>query len=119
MYVLLKTLQILLDGLIHFAEVYFFFAQTFGDEVQSFALVSIYSPPNEYLLETTHSTLVVCKYEGNTGLLVIDVKAILSVVAMIPFPCNIDGHGNQYFMVEKMGLGVAGTDTLENNEWTE
>ena len=116
MYVLSKTLQILHDGCIHFAEVYFFFTQTIGDELPSFALVSLYAPPNEHLLETTCNTLVVCQSEGETSLIVIDIKAILSVVAMIPFPYTIDGHNDQYFMIEKMGLDVAGVDALENDE---
>jgi hypothetical protein len=44
------------------------------------------------------------------------VKSILSVVAMIPFPFLIDGHGEQYFMVEQIGLDVIEVDNLEDNE---
>ena len=42
--------------------------------------------------------------------MVIDVRSILSVVAMIPFPFCLDGYNNQYFMVEKIGLDVIEAD---------
>ena len=38
--------------------------------------------------------------------MVIDVRLILSVVAMVPFPFLVDGHKDQYFMIEKIGLDV-------------
>lgn len=87
-----------------------------GGETRAFALVSPYSPPIQYLLEVSNSTLVVCMYQGEDVLWVIDVKSILSVVAMIPFPYTIDGHNDYYFMVEKVGLDVVEADTQEDNE---
>jgi hypothetical protein len=86
-----------------------------GNESRAFALVSLYSPPNEYLLKYTNTTLAVCRYRGERSLVVIGVKSILSVVAMVPFPFSIDGHGDQYFMIEKMGLDVAEADDPEDN----
>ena len=114
MYVL-KESQISRHGVICFAEVHFYFIKMFGDEQRAFALVSLYSPPNEYILRSTYDTLVVCRYQGG-ALTVIDVKSILSVVAMARFPFLIDGHGNQYFMIEKMGLDVIEADVLEDDE---
>lgn len=49
-------------------------------------------------------------------LVVIDVKSILAVVAMVPFPFLIDGHGDQYFMIEQIGLDVVDGDDPEDNE---
>ena len=71
MYVRTKALQILHHGVIHFAEVRFYFFKMFGEDLQAFALVSLYSPPNEYLLQTTSDTLVVCRYQGDGALTVI------------------------------------------------
>jgi hypothetical protein len=88
----------------------------FGDELRAFALVSFYSPPNEYLLRYTQTTLAVCRHHSESPLVVIDAKSILSVVAMVPFPFSIDGHGDQYFMIEKIGLDVVEVDDPIDDE---
>jgi len=44
-------------------------------------------------------------------MVVINVKEILSVIAMVPFPFTIRGRGNQYFMIEQIGLDVVEVDT--------
>ena len=84
--------------------------------MRALALVSPYSPPNKYLLEVSYSALVVCMHQGEDTLLVIDVKAILSVVAMVPFPYAIDGCTNYYAMIEKVGLDVVEIDLQEDAE---
>ena len=38
--------------------------------------------------------------------MVIDVKCILSVVAMVPLQCAINGLDDYYFVIEKIGLDV-------------
>ena len=80
-----------------------------------FALVLPYSPVNKHLFEVSNSTLVVCMYQEDVSL-VIDVKAILSVVAMVPFYYAINGHQDFYFMVEKIGLDILDVDTQEDIE---
>ena len=109
-------IQILHKGVIHFAEVQFYFVETFGDVPRALALVSIYSPPDEHLLQQSSTTLVVCGYQGEEALTVIDVKSILSVVAMVPFPFLVGGHGNQYFIIEKIGLDILEADDPEDDE---
>ena len=47
---------------------------------------------------------------------VIDIKSILSVVAMVPFNFLIDNCSDQYYMIEKVGLDVAEVDIPEDNE---
>ena len=116
MYVHTKTLQILHHGVIHFTEVSFYFFKMFGEGLRAFALVLLYSLPNEYLLWTMSDTLAVCRYQGDGVLTVIDVKLVLSVMAMVPFPFLIDGHSDQYFMIEKVGLDVIEVDALEDNK---
>jgi len=78
----------------------------FGDTPRALALVSIYSPPDEYLLRHTHTTLAVCRRQGEEVLVVIDAKSILSAVAIVPFPFIVGGYDEQYFVVEKIGLDV-------------
>ena len=113
---MLKSPQILRDDVIHFAEVKFYFTKTFDGETRAFALVSPYSPPNEYLLRSSHDTLVVCRLEGEAIMWVIGVKAILSVVAMVPFPFLLDNRDNNYFVVEKVGLDVIEADDAQDDD---
>ena len=76
--------------------------------------ISPYSAPDEYLLQVSNSTLVVCRYQDGDTLWVINVRSILSVVAMIPFPFLLNGHDNYYYIVEKIGLDVIDVDAQEN-----
>lgn len=77
-------------------------------------MVSLYSPPDERLFQLTHGTLIVCEYQSEQALIVINVKSILSVVAMIPFPFIAGGNENQYFTIEKIGLDVIDTEDPED-----
>lgn len=108
-------MQIVHKNAIHFAEVYYYFVATFGGTSRALALVSIFSPPDEHLLQHSHTTLIVCGYQGENALAVIDAKSIISVVAMVPFPFLVGGQDNQYYVVEKIGLDVLEVDT-ENDE---
>jgi hypothetical protein len=71
------------------------------------ALVSLYSLPHKELLEYSHHTLLSCVYEGDAYLQVIDIKAIMSVVAMVPHHPFSEDPLDRYFVVEKPGLDVA------------
>ena len=90
--------------------------KTFGNTSEALAVVSLYSPPNEYLLRLTHDTLCVCEYQGEGAVVVVSITSILSVVAMVPFPFLIEGRSNQFFMIEKIGLDVAGTDSTVDTD---
>jgi hypothetical protein len=48
-----------------------------------------------------------CVYEGDAYLQVIDIKSILSVVAMVPHHPIAEDPLDRYFVVEKPGLDVA------------
>jgi hypothetical protein len=109
-------LKFLHQDAVYVGEVKYYFFKIFGVELRAFALVSLFSPPNEHILKSTQTTLPVCRYYGERMLMVIDVVSILSVVAMIPYPFFIDGHGEQYFMVEQIGLDVIEVDSLEDHE---
>ena len=84
--------------------------------MRAFALVSLYSPPNRYLLQKSSGALAVCEHRGDEALVVIEAKSILSVVAMVPFNFLLDGRNNQYFMIEKVGLDVVEADVPEDDE---
>lgn len=72
------------------------------------ALVSVYSTPDKDLLRKSHQTLWVCKYQGTGALEVMDVKSILSVVAMVPLPHSDEAErSSSFFVAEKPGLEVA------------
>ena len=64
------------------------------------------------MLHLTHDTLCVCGDQGEGAVVVIDVKSILSVVAMVPFPFIVGGRSKQYFMIEQIGLDIVKTDVL-------
>ena len=112
----LKVPQIFYQDLINFAEVKFYFMKTFRGETRAFALVSLYSPADEYLVNHSHGTLIVCRYQGEAAFVVIDVKSILSVVAMVPFRYAVDNLYEQYFMIEKIGLEVVDVDIQEDEQ---
>ncbi len=73
--------------------------------IKTCALISLYSPPDKFLLEKSVGALAVCKYRGFSSLKVIPTSSILSVVAMVPFPADEDE--NAFFLVEKLGLEIA------------
>ena len=68
------------------------------------ALVSLYSRPDATLLQSSSNTLWSCQYQGVEGFRVVEVKSIMSVVAIVPLP-----HGDlgSCFVAEKLGLEVA------------
>jgi hypothetical protein len=107
--------QILHEDAIHFAEVHFYFLKSFGGTPRALALVSLYSSPDEHLLSQSHATLLVCWHQ-RAILTVIDVKSILSVVAMVPFPFSVAGHVDQFFVIEKIGLDVVEVDDNVDDE---
>jgi hypothetical protein len=96
-----------------FAEVQYFFRALVGTENRALALVSVYSPPIPELLALSHGTLWASRYQGSNAFRVINVKSVLSVVAMVPLNA-VEGH---FFVVEKLGLDVAflGGGIVENN----
>lgn len=109
MFFTLLPYQILVDDEIRIAEVYFFIHFRHEDNELGLALVSLYSKPHDDLLRVSYGTLWSCEYHGDSGLRFIDVKAIKSVVAMIPHSPVIGGQEacGRFFLVEKPGFDVA------------
>jgi hypothetical protein len=44
------------------------------------------------------------------------VTSIISVVAMVPFPFLVGGRGDQYFVIEKIGLDIVETVDYDDGE---
>ena len=116
------------NGHYAFGEVqYFFHAKILADdpEPKVLALVKRFSQPDETLLQVSSGCLWVC-LEGNedTDLVALDVKQIVSVVAMCPLPpvaLTIAHKEHAYFVVEKLGLelfteSVVDNDILDNTD---
>jgi hypothetical protein len=76
------------------------------------ALVSLYSEPDPTLLKISSGTLLVCRYNGENSLVLVDAHTIRSVVAMVPFMEKSSGggrprrHTGRFFVVEKPGLSL-------------
>lgn len=71
-------------------------------------MVSSYSSPDQSLLNNSYNTLRSCTKLGQSGLMVVNVKEIHSVIAMVPHrPFHAESVFQRYFVVEKPGLEVA------------
>ena len=80
-------------------------------------MVSMYSVADPILLSDSHDTLSVCQHGNEHGLQVIDVKKILSLIAMVPFPLTPGEeadpvikakYADSFYMVEKPFLDFIG-----------
>jgi hypothetical protein len=78
-------------------------------------MVSVFAAPDRDLLQESFGTLWAAQHQGPVGMRIILAKAVLSVVAMIPFPSNrgtsVEAerklHG-LHFLYEKMGVDSSG-----------
>lgn len=86
-----------------------------GEPPSTFALVSRFGPRNPDLWDKSFGTVWSCEYNGDNDLVVVDVKTILSVVAIVPHPdLEKDVPENcagRFYIAEKLGLDVAITDS--------
>lgn len=94
------------DGAPAVGEVEYYFRLQFGDTVQSLALVSMFSPPDQELLDLSHQAVYICQHGGIGALKVVDVKSITAVVSMVP-DYQVTGEGeivipeNRFSLVEQ------------------
>ena len=91
----------------------------FGDIVYTLTLVSMFSPPDQEVLELSNRAAYICYHGGIDTLKVIEVKTIVAVVAMVPdYQVTVDGDiidpGNRFSLVEapflKLGAICGTTD---------
>jgi hypothetical protein len=105
---------------IDFAEVLFYFQlpvtlDNGQKENETYALVSIYSPPHAETLKNSYNTYWSCTHGRPQDMKVIPVKTIVSVVAMIPHKLFQNDSEQRYFLAEKPGLEVARIGGVEEN----
>jgi len=105
------SIQVLYQGTIRFMEAHFFFHATVEGIEETLALGSLYSLVDGPRRKHTHGALIVCRYGGESTLVVIRAKDILSVVALVPCKQQ-DGGSPQVYLVEKFGFGVVDTGDI-------
>jgi hypothetical protein len=64
----------------------------------------MWSEPNHMLLNASHGALYMCSYMGVNDLHVVEISAIVSVVAMIPMKPSEGDNAARFFAVEKPGM---------------
>ncbi|KAA1473018.1 hypothetical protein DENSPDRAFT_899721 [Dentipellis sp. KUC8613] len=104
-----RNVKIQLDKHMGYAEVQFYFRVTINGVTQNLALVSLYSEPDQNLLQASFKTVWACHYQGQNALKVIKINAIKAVVGMVPFPVGSYTQEQNIqqrpcFVVEKIGL---------------
>ncbi|KAG2157558.1 hypothetical protein DEU56DRAFT_722755 [Suillus clintonianus] len=82
------------------------------------AMISVYSRPDQQLLDLSHGTVWSCTHDKELQL--IDVRMITAVIAMIPHRPTLPSGvtEDRYFMVEKTGLDVTltGVEVEEDDQ---
>ena len=108
-----------INGQLEFGEVQFYFKILVHNEERGLVLLSLYTRPDNTLLQMCSNTVYSCQHRGDEGLIVVEVKAITAVVAIIPhkicLPTAPDANKpieeraleDRHFVVEKPGLDVA------------
>ncbi|KAF8637042.1 hypothetical protein AX16_010897 [Volvariella volvacea WC 439] len=97
------------DGSLKFSEVQYYFKLDLNDiKGTAFAMVSLYSPPNNQILEKSQGALYACKYNGRDSFNVVKVTTIQAVVAMPPLPLkpdeDLETYKDSHFVAEKLFL---------------
>jgi hypothetical protein len=99
-------LKFSIGGASHIGEVQFFFRSDHSGAERAYALVSVWSEPDQDLLQESINTVYLCAYTGQADLRVIDAKVITSVVAMVPMTPRNGDQSSQFFLLEKPGLEI-------------
>jgi hypothetical protein len=92
------------------------------DQIHAVAVLCPYSEPLPAYLQPSSQALHICRYQGpEKNIMVIEAKAVKSVVGMFPFPLKPEEHSNPetfaalkncFFVGEKITLDT----TLDTEE---
>ncbi|KAJ2936088.1 hypothetical protein H1R20_g1006, partial [Candolleomyces eurysporus] len=85
---------------IAYGKVQFYFAHA----LSGYAMVSLFSEPNQEILEESYHTILACSYLGDQKLVIAKVEDIISIVSMQKFPSINGDPQDLWFPVEKSGL---------------
>ncbi|KAI0085574.1 hypothetical protein BDY19DRAFT_896329, partial [Irpex rosettiformis] len=121
-----RNVKIIRGECVDFAEVHYYFKLRASEDVHErvFAMADVYSAPDMDLLRESSNTLWSCTRQANdSGLQVIEITDICTVVAMVPHPPILDqtlgDFTGRLFVVEKIGLdammlaGIEEEDDIE------
>ena len=99
----------MLNNEIEFAEVQYFFNAIVNKTRITLALMVLYTQPDEDLFKRLNWTVWSVTEQGQSGLWVIDAKAILSVISVIPHNHHVcaDSSDERFFIWEQMGMDMA------------
>ncbi|KAG1864466.1 hypothetical protein C8R48DRAFT_601816 [Suillus tomentosus] len=126
-----RNVKFSLDGVIRFGEVRYFTqlaTETVGNDIGetewsfiNVAVISLFSRPDNELLELSSHVVASCAYYGDDDIRVIDIKSITDVVAMVPHRPRLPSGAveDRFFMVEKPGLDVASFGILPVDDAVE
>ena len=114
-------MQFRLSGYSKIAEVQYFFYLKFGELIQTLAVASVFSPPDQELLDLSHQALYASHYRGDDALITIDVKCLESVISMVPYyKITLEGEieipDTKHFLVKKMSLDITYTALFREQE---
>jgi hypothetical protein len=103
---------VVIKGMPAIAEVEYFFRLQFSDTAYSLALVSVFSPPDQEILELSNHAAYICQRGGTDTLTVVEAKAISAVMSMVPdYQVTADGDiiipENTFSMVEAPFIRLA------------
>ncbi|KAF8522684.1 hypothetical protein JB92DRAFT_2706119, partial [Gautieria morchelliformis] len=109
-----RCVKLQLHDQIELAEVKFYFNVHINSCSKAFALVLLYSRPDETLLDASMKTVYsVTLLEEETGLHVVSAKSILAVVSIQPHNHPEYPEQQRYFVWAKLGLDMAGMRDAE------
>ncbi|KAF8578386.1 hypothetical protein K439DRAFT_1362390, partial [Ramaria rubella] len=95
-------------GRIEYGEVMFYFCLEFEGSRHGLALVSMYSRPDERLLQDSHWTVYsVAQLPEEIGLGVINATSVLAVVSMQPHNHHLEEGDKRFFVWEQIGLKMS------------
>ena len=106
----------------HFvAEVKFFMLLNVANIIRPVALVSFYGAPHQGLLDDSSNTYWTAQHLRDSGVRVIDIRCIKSVVMMAPdqrykYFCKDGTEVDRWYLMEKPGVKLLGSEDLMEGE---
>ncbi|ETW86461.1 hypothetical protein HETIRDRAFT_307532, partial [Heterobasidion irregulare TC 32-1] len=110
--------QIMYGALLRYGEVLYFFQHKANNTMHTLTMVSLYGLENEFLLAESSGTVWVCQAQGNNTLVVINVKTILTCVAMVLYIFLIPDTDllQLYLAMDKLGADIGNMGGASEND---
>ncbi|EJD50606.1 hypothetical protein AURDEDRAFT_58434, partial [Auricularia subglabra TFB-10046 SS5] len=124
-----RNVKVVLDGKTRFAEVRYYFRYPFGDEIRTLCMLLPFGEADSQLYRESSGTVYSCRPLEEAAVRVVDVSAIVAVVAMIPHPIHflqlagedmVRRFTGNFFVVERPGLDIMALgDPIEDDAETQ